>query len=102
MRIPLARRLAAYCALVPAFIYPVVVHWVWSGEGWATYFATSGNDAPFRTTWLFGSGMIDFAGSGKFLRYYPCHACYWQAWWITARIEQYFACPPPLTQLWYT
>eukprot|EP00494_Astrolonche_serrata_P025294 UN25555 len=39
-----------YTVLMTGFIYPVVVYWVWSGEGWLTY----GKDY----------GIIDFAGSG--------------------------------------
>jgi len=35
-----------YSALVGAIIYPVVVHWIWAGDGW-----------------LFGPGYNDFAGS---------------------------------------
>lgn len=36
-----------YSFFLSAFIYPVVVHWVWDADGW-----------------LFGNGFIDFAGSG--------------------------------------
>ena len=38
-----------------SFAYPVVSHWLWSADGWLS--AT--NAAP-----LWGSGAIDFAGSG--------------------------------------
>jgi Amt family ammonium transporter len=44
----------AYSAFVAAWVYPVVAHWVWAPKGWLSAF----NAAP-----LFGSGMIDFAGS---------------------------------------
>ncbi|EFJ46377.1 hypothetical protein VOLCADRAFT_75428 [Volvox carteri f. nagariensis] len=47
-----------YSFFISAFVYPVVVHWVWASEGWlgmARYIGYSH---------LFRSGMIDFAGSG--------------------------------------
>ena len=46
----------AYSIALTAFIYPVVVHWVWAESGWLNAFRTTGS--------LFGTGMIDFAGSG--------------------------------------
>ncbi|KAJ9526932.1 hypothetical protein QJQ45_025361 [Haematococcus lacustris] len=56
----------AYTVLLAAFVYPVVVHWVWSREGWLTHFSVSGNPAPAKQEdeMLFRAGMIDFAGSG--------------------------------------
>ncbi|MBX0327170.1 ammonium transporter [Oscillochloris sp. ZM17-4] len=43
-----------YSAVISIFIYPVVVHWVWSGAGWLNHYSgsTEGN-------W----GFTDFAGS---------------------------------------
>ncbi|OAY55465.1 ammonium transporter 1 member 1 [Manihot esculenta] len=45
-----------YSSFLTGFVYPVVSHWFWSADGWASAFKT--NDL------LFGSGVIDFAGSG--------------------------------------
>lgn len=42
-----------YTIVITAFIYPVVVHWVWSADGWASAFNENA-DLP----------SIDFAGSG--------------------------------------
>ncbi|KAI9078749.1 hypothetical protein K1719_039207 [Acacia pycnantha] len=44
-----------YSSFLTGFVYPVVSHWIWSGDGWAY----AGRSDP-----LFGSGAIDFAGSG--------------------------------------
>ena len=43
-----------YCACMTAFIYPVVVYWTWSGNGWLY----GGEDA------ITDVGYYDFAGSG--------------------------------------
>eukprot|EP00244_Chara_vulgaris_P000116 TRINITY_DN1015_c0_g1_i14.p1 TRINITY_DN1015_c0_g1~~TRINITY_DN1015_c0_g1_i14.p1 ORF type:complete len:484 (-),score=90.59 TRINITY_DN1015_c0_g1_i14:2355-3806(-) len=44
-----------YSFFLTGFVYPVVVHWVWNGEGWLSALNTD----AFR-----GLGVIDFAGSG--------------------------------------
>ncbi|KAI4338083.1 hypothetical protein L6164_016435 [Bauhinia variegata] len=44
-----------YSSFLTGFVYPVVSHWFWSADGWAS--ATNSD-------LLFGSGVIDFAGSG--------------------------------------
>ncbi|KAL9233408.1 hypothetical protein vseg_008416 [Gypsophila vaccaria] len=46
-----------YSTFLTGFVYPVVSHWFWSIDGWAS---------PLRPVdqLLFGSGAIDFAGSG--------------------------------------
>ncbi|PSS05028.1 Ammonium transporter 1 member like [Actinidia chinensis var. chinensis] len=46
-----------YSSFLTGFVYPIVSHWFWSGDGWASPSRTSGD-------LLFSSGAIDFAGSG--------------------------------------
>ncbi|KAJ9176513.1 hypothetical protein P3X46_011819 [Hevea brasiliensis] len=45
-----------YSSFLTGLVYPIVSHWFWSSDGWAS---------PGRAeNLLFGSGVIDFAGSG--------------------------------------
>ncbi|EYU39773.1 hypothetical protein ABFS82_06G174200 [Erythranthe guttata] len=46
-----------YSSFLTGFVYPVVSHWFWAGDGWAGAAKSSGK-------LLFNSGVIDFAGSG--------------------------------------
>ncbi|MFQ6662964.1 hypothetical protein Gotur_030648 [Gossypium turneri] len=46
-----------YSSFLTGFVYPVVSHWFWATDGWATAFRVDNG-------FLFGSGVIDFAGSG--------------------------------------
>ncbi|KAK8657225.1 hypothetical protein V6N13_035476 [Hibiscus sabdariffa] len=46
-----------YSPFFTGFVYPVVSHWFWASDGWASAFRTD-------NSFLFGSGVIDFAGSG--------------------------------------
>ncbi|EKX32727.1 ammonium transporter [Guillardia theta CCMP2712] len=53
-----------YSIIITAFIYPVVVHWVW-GTGWLSAWGAYGdNPRPLFTGNTNSNGMIDFAGSG--------------------------------------
>ncbi|KAG2487831.1 hypothetical protein HYH03_013548 [Edaphochlamys debaryana] len=45
-----------YAVFMPAWVYPVVVHWLWSPNGWL-----SAKNAEDR---ILGVGAIDYAGSG--------------------------------------
>lgn len=48
--------------VMTAFVYPVVVHWVWSKEGWLSAFRE--NNAGAVDPIIGQMGLIDFAGSG--------------------------------------
>lgn len=47
-----------YAFILSGFVYPVIVHWVWSDEGWLS----TRNENPDQR--YFDTGVIDFAGSG--------------------------------------
>ncbi|KAK8941079.1 Ammonium transporter 1 member 2 [Platanthera zijinensis] len=47
-----------YSSFLTGFVYPIVSHWFWSADGWAAANRNLGDSL------LFGSGVIDFAGSG--------------------------------------
>lgn len=63
-----------YTAVITMWIYPVVVHWVWSGEGWLSAFFVQPNTFDNTGNLIRGTctgvcnrlrnGVIDFAGSG--------------------------------------
>ncbi len=56
-----------YSIMLTAFVYPVVVHAIWNGDGFLSAFASFGEDEitgeAFDNRFL-NVGMIDFAGSG--------------------------------------
>ncbi|KAF7804585.1 ammonium transporter 1 member 4-like [Senna tora] len=45
-----------YSSFLTGLVYPIVSHWFWSSDGWGS--------ASRSENLLFGSGVIDFAGSG--------------------------------------
>ncbi|KAJ3678534.1 hypothetical protein LUZ60_002337 [Juncus effusus] len=47
-----------YSFFLTGFVYPVLSHWYWSPDGWASPSRSLDNHL------LFGTGVIDFAGSG--------------------------------------
>jgi len=49
-----------YTIILTTFIYPIVVHWVWSVTGWLSAFYTAEDGKKF----ISKNGVIDFAGSG--------------------------------------
>jgi Amt family ammonium transporter len=52
-----------YTTIITGFIYPVVVHWVWSGDGFLSAFAGdywASKDEKYPVL----GGVMDFAGSG--------------------------------------
>jgi Amt family ammonium transporter len=52
-----------YSVFIIGFVYPIVTHWIWSTSGWASAFRAERSDGTYQSL-LFGSGAIDFAGSG--------------------------------------
>ena len=55
----------SYTCILSGFIYPVVVHWVWSGYGWLSAFRElESSGAPETQGAWISHGMVDFAGSG--------------------------------------
>ncbi|KAM1341586.1 hypothetical protein ACFX2F_006019 [Malus domestica] len=53
-----------FSCFLSGFVYPVVVHWVWSSTGWLS---------PNSSNLLLGSGAIDFAGSGCWIMWPSGH-----------------------------
>ena len=55
---------AVYTTIITGFIYPVIVHWVWSADGFLSAFKTTSNNAGEYDPDFGSNGMMDFAGSG--------------------------------------
>ncbi|PNW84804.1 hypothetical protein CHLRE_03g159254v5 [Chlamydomonas reinhardtii] len=49
-----------YAFFLSSFVYPVIVHWVWDGQGWLSAFNTFQDGYAL----ILKTGAIDFAGSG--------------------------------------
>lgn len=53
-----------YTALLTGFVYPVIVHWFWSADGWGSAFAVAASLGDASKGPRISHGVIDFAGSG--------------------------------------
>ena len=58
-----------YTTVITGFIYPVIVHWMWSYDGFLSpfakgYWSTQGTGETWTSYFPLGGGAIDFAGSG--------------------------------------
>eukprot|EP00808_Paulinella_micropora_P007331 g80894.t1 len=73
-----------YTLFMVAFIYPVVVHWVWSNQGWLSAF----KDNRFPCGDESCNGVIDFAGSGV-VHITGGTSALVAAWWIGPRVGKY-------------
>ncbi|GAB4821129.1 hypothetical protein N2152v2_008175 [Parachlorella kessleri] len=58
------RAYAIYTIAISAFIYPVVVHWVWSASGWLSAFRQGCDSLGPEPYFTRTNGVMDFAGSG--------------------------------------
>ncbi|KAG2487431.1 hypothetical protein HYH03_013998 [Edaphochlamys debaryana] len=76
----------AYAFFLSSFVYPVVVHWLWSESGWLSPFNTKQDGEAL----ILGTGAIDFAGSGV-VHMTGGMAALMGAWIIGPRIGRYDA-----------
>lgn len=79
-----------YSLFMSSWVYPVLVHSIWSSSGWASAFrkGTDINELVGGGYLLFGSGAIDFAGSGA-VHMVGGYAAFAGAWVLGPRIGRF-------------
>jgi Amt family ammonium transporter len=81
-----------YQSVLIAFVYPVVVHWVWSTEGWLSAFFvppnTDGRGTCDGVCDNLFNGIVDFAGSGV-VHLVGGTAALWSAYILGPRIGRF-------------
>eukprot|EP01026_Neomeris_dumetosa_P048177 TRINITY_DN415_c0_g1_i5.p1 TRINITY_DN415_c0_g1~~TRINITY_DN415_c0_g1_i5.p1 ORF type:complete len:472 (-),score=83.06 TRINITY_DN415_c0_g1_i5:329-1744(-) len=73
----------AYAFLLTAWVYPIVVHWVWNGNGFLAFSSDNNIDS-------LGNGMVDFAGCGV-VHMTGGFAGMWGAFFVGPRIGRFDA-----------
>ncbi|KAE8692158.1 Ammonium transporter 1 member 1 [Hibiscus syriacus] len=77
-----------YSSFLTGLVYPIVSHWFWSADGWGS--------AAREDNLLFGSGVIDFAGSGV-VHMVGGIAGLWGAWIEGPRMGRFDSDGKPVT-----
>ncbi|KAL4448315.1 hypothetical protein ABPG75_005534 [Micractinium tetrahymenae] len=83
-----------YSVFIIGFCYPVVTHWIWSPSGWASAFRSEQADGTYKSL-LFGSGAMDFAGSGA-VHMVGGVAAFVGAWLLGPRVGRFDAAGKPV------
>ena len=58
------RSYIVYTFVITSFIYPVIVHWIWSSSGWLSGYRRSCDTLEHEPYFSGTTGLLDFAGSG--------------------------------------